>query len=233
MFIWQKKLRYRLGISGKQKKYRRNYYRGPSKLTKTIIFFLIIFLVSTYIFSSVSKRISPLIYDFSLSKLNSSVVKECNTAVGEIIASNDVGYETLVNRSVDKNDNIKSLSVNYREYNILKSELANDIQTRIDKINSVTVEIPVLAMFTDRFYSAFGIPINIKVLTNESVKVEFVDDFISVGINQTKHLVSVRVTVAVAVNLPVKGNGEDIITDIPIAESIIMGDVPSTYLDFK
>ncbi len=72
-----------------------------------------------------------------------------------------------------------------------------------------------------------------RVLTNENVKVEFCNEFISAGINQTKHLIKVKVTTALGVVLPVRGDLEDIVTEVPIAESVIVGDVPDTYLDFN
>ena len=234
MFIWQKKLKYRLGLSGKRCKRHRTYYnRKSSSKIKFYIILILVIVSCVFLFNSIENHIDLVIKDLSLSVLNSEVTKECNSAVSELINESNINYDSIINMTKDSSGNVKSLETNYREINLLKSELAVNVQNRIDKINSVDISIPILSMFSSKFYSGYGIPVSLRVLTNENVKVEFCNEFISAGINQTKHLIKVKVTTALGVVLPVRGDLEDIVTEVPIAESVIVGDVPDTYLDFN
>lgn len=232
MFVQFERFKYRFGI--KKGKKRRRHYNNRAGTKIKMIFIFVLFIISvTYLFSSINSRINPLIADMSMSNLNSMVLRECNSAVSEIIAAENFDYDKIIDKSIDSSGNLKSLSVNYNNMNLFKSELAVNVQNRIDKINDVEVYVPFMALFSSKFYSALGFPVKVKVLTNENVVVEFKDEFVSVGINQSKHLISVIIKTAVAVNLPVRQEGDDIITEIPIAETIIVGSVPDTYLDFN
>ncbi len=233
VFVRLDRFKYRVGIKKmKKRKKRYNNKRVRSRIKVTFIFILITVSV-TYLFSSINNRINPLVAEMSVSSLSSMVLRECNSAVSEIIADENICYDKIIEKNTDSGGNLKSLSVNYNNLNLFKSELAVNIQNRIDKINDVEVYVPFMALFSNRFYSALGFPIKIKTLTNENVVIEFKDEFVSAGVNQTKHLISVIIRTAVAVNLPIMQEGDDIITEIPIAETIIVGGVPDTYLDFN
>lgn len=236
MFIWQRKLRYRLGLSGGKKRYIILSTAKKKKTRKYVKFTLVctvLIFVIAYMFFNIENRIYPLINDMALSNLNSIVLRECNSAVSEIIEKYDINYSSIIEKNTDVNENIKSLSVDYSKLNIMKSNLTNEVQRRIDKINSVDISIPFMAFVSDSFYSGIGIPITLRVLTDENVKVEFCDEFISEGINQTKHLIKVKIITDIGINVPIRNNGESIETEIPIAESVIVGDIPSTYINFK
>ena len=239
MLIWLRKLKYRFGITGNKKKYvsynafnrqKRNKLFKRTKFAAVCIAFV---LLISYIITDIEKRISPLINDMALSNLNSIVLRECNTVVSEMICDYDVSYNSLIDKSVGADGSIKSLAVDYAKLNVLKSDLTNEVQTRIDRINSVDISIPLMAFLSDRFYSGVGIPISIRVLTDENVKLDFYDEFVTEGINQTKHLIKVRIITDIGINVPIRNNGDSIETEIPIAESIITGDIPNTYIDFN
>ena len=179
-----------------------------------------------YTFSGIERRIDPLVRDMALSNLSSIVIRECNDAVIDAVENGGADYDALVKKETDSCGRILSLSVNYKSFNAFKSRLTQDIQNRIDKINSVEVFIPIMSMFSDRFYSALGFPVKIKVMTDENIHIDFSDSFEAAGINQTRHLISVKVTAEMGVNTPVRASGDDIVTEIPIAETIIVGDTP-------
>ena len=179
-----------------------------------------------YTFSGIERRIDPLVRDMALSNLSSLVIRECNDAVSDAVENGGVDYDALVKKETDSRGRILSLSVNYKSFNVFKSRLTQDIQNRIDKINSVEVFIPIMSMFSERFYSALGFPVKIKVMTDENIHIDFSDSFEAAGINQTRHLISVKVTAEMGVNTPVRASGDDIVTEIPIAETIIVGDTP-------
>ena len=204
--------------------------RGDFKRAKKRLKLIVVLILTTaalaYTFSGIERRIDPLVRDMALSNLSSLVIRECNDAVSDAVENGGVDYDALVKKETDSRGRILSLSVNYKSFNVFKSRLTQDIQNRIDRINSVEVFIPIMSMFSDRFYSALGFPVKIKVMTDENIHIDFSDSFEAAGINQTRHLISVKVTAEMGVNTPVRASGDDIVTEIPIAETIIVGDTP-------
>ena len=200
--------------------------KRAKKRLKLIAVLILTAAALAYTFSGIERRIDPLVRDMALSNLSSLVIRECNDAVSDAVENGGVDYDALVKKETDSRGRILSLSVNYKSFNVFKSRLTQDIQNRIDKINSVEVFIPIMSMFSDRFYSALGFPVKIKVMTDENIHIDFSDSFEAAGINQTRHLISVKVTAEMGVNTPVRASGDDIVTEIPIAETIIVGDTP-------
>ena len=175
----------------------------------------------------IATQLSAQCTDARVNIVTKDLFKKYKTA--EDFASAD--YDELINKPADSGGNIKSVSVNYAGLNRFKSSLAKDVQSRIDKINSVDVYVPVMSMFSDSFYSALGFPVKIKVLTDENIQIDFEDKFESAGINQTRHFICVKITAEMGVNLPVRKSGDDIVTEIPIAETIISGETPTAIID--
>ena len=167
---------------------------------KKVVFIGLAVLTCMYLIITIENRINPLIYDsMSISNLSSVVIRECNTAVSKLIESENVDYAEIVDENIDKEGKLKSLSVNYKNLNLFKSKLAVDVQRRIDNINSVDITIPFMSLISDRFYSAVGFPVKLRVLTDENIDIQFFDEFTWAGVDQTRHRIYVRVVTEVSV----------------------------------
>ena len=75
-----------------------------------------------------------------------------------------------------------------------------------------------------------GIPVEIMVLTSSHV--EFRNNIVTAGINQTKHQISLLVIVDIDVLVPWGTESAQICTELLIADTVVVGQVPETYLNF-
>jgi sporulation protein YunB len=66
-----------------------------------------------------------------------------------------------------------------------------------------------------------------------SVNTTYRSDFKSAGINQTRHIIYLDVTINLQVVIPLARNSISTKSSIPIAESIIIGKVPGTYANLE
>ena len=64
-----------------------------------------------------------------------------------------------------------------------------------------------------------------------SVQVEFHTDFRTAGINQTRHRVTLLLTAQVQLVIPTGAKTVEASTQVAMAESIIVGEVPDTFTD--
>ena len=77
----------------------------------------------------------------------------------------------------------------------------------------------------------FDIPVDITMLS--SSRVDFKNDLISAGINQTKHQMKLDVVIDIDVIMPWRTVSTQVVSEILIAETVIVGKVPQTYLDME
>ena len=76
-----------------------------------------------------------------------------------------------------------------------------------------------------------GPKIPVKILMLTSSRVEFGNNLISAGINQTKHQINIDVIVDVDVLLPWGTESSQVDTEVLIADTLVVGNVPQTFFD--
>lgn len=77
--------------------------------------------------------------------------------------------------------------------------------------------------------SGYGPDIKVKVIPQGTVTTEFKTEFLSAGINQTRHRVYLNVSGTMYVTAPFMEDEMTIDTGVTIAETVLIGDVPEFY----
>ena len=80
-------------------------------------------------------------------------------------------------------------------------------------------------------FSGMGPDIRVSVVPVGSVTTRFVTKFESAGINQTRHEISLEATTTMRIVIPTGTDTIQVTSTIPIAESIIVGTVPESYVN--
>ena len=63
-----------------------------------------------------------------------------------------------------------------------------------------------------------------------SSRVEFNNSIVTAGINQTKHQINLEVIVDIDILVPWGTESTQVVTEVLIADTIVVGRVPDTYL---
>ena len=78
--------------------------------------------------------------------------------------------------------------------------------------------------------TGIGFRVPVKVFATNAICVEYKDSMTAVGINQSSHQLMVEITVPARVAGLFSYEDTQVITQVPIAETVIIGEVPQTYL---
>jgi sporulation protein YunB len=206
-------------------------YRRYRKINRVSLFLTmgLSLLVTIYLFTFFSLKIHPTIVAVANARATNAAVRSINTVVNETMASSDITYNDLVDFKTDSSGQITALSSNIVEINKLKASLATKIQNTMSNMDSLVTKIPLGTLMGYDLLSGMGPRIQIKLIPVGYADIEVKNNFISSGINQTKHEVELLVTSTVSVLLPMKSTDVVVKTQIPIAQTIIVGTVPETY----
>ena len=177
-------------------------------------------------------RMTPVINEIAISKINGIVTLEANEAVQKLAGESGINYNDLLKMNSSDSGTVTSLTTDFTKINDLKSKLAIEIQNRINQTDRVDISIPIGAFFSDSLMGGFGIGIPVKMMSTQSLQVDFHDEFEEAGINQTRHRLMIVVKAPVSVISAVSKSEAQITTEVPLAETIIVGNVPNTYLNF-
>lgn len=155
-----------------------------------------------------------------------------NDTINRTLAGRDYGYDYFVTIDRDESGAVTAIKANMARINALSSELLSDIVEAADR-GELSLSIPIGNILGSSLLLGKGpdIPVDITLLT--SSRVDFKNELSAAGINQTKHEMKLDVVVDIDVVLPWRTVSTQVVTEILIAETVIVGEVPQTYLDLE
>lgn len=209
--------------------------QGPIRNTivrKKIKKFLVLLMVLgfiIFIFITVNNNIRPLLMAMAEVRARVIAVQAINEAVSSELTYR-IQYEDLFIVKTDKDNRVTMLQANTMLMNAIASETALTIQEKLRQMGVKEISIPLGSILGSEIFANYGPRINIGVLPVGTVSVNFVTDFEEAGINQTRHKIYLLVEAQVKIIVPLASNRIDVVTQVPIAETIIVGDIPQYYL---
>lgn len=185
--------------------------------------FLILFLVFLFFF----KVVNPVIYSYGESEVEKLLITSSNNAVLNI---STVSYDSIVTISYNDQKEISSIVVNGGAVNNLGNALVMETQKELDILYSLGVSIPIGNLTGIPLLSGKGSLIHFDVNPIGNVVCEFYSSFIGAGINQTSHKIIAKIVTSANLILPLQIKKITKSVEYVIAECIIVGKVPNTYL---
>lgn len=154
-----------------------------------------------------------------------------NDAIDAQIESGTIQYDRIVYFEKDLNGRITALKTNMSEVNRLKTDILNLINDEILALDTADLGIPIGSLFLPELFAGRGISIPIQIISIRNSDASFTSNFTEAGINQTLQQLNMNVSVDVAVLVLGKTNYFTVSSQVVVAETIIVGQVPDTFLN--
>ena len=142
-------------------------------------------------------------------------------------------YETFFTIEKDNNGNVQMINANVLKINQVISDIAINIQNRLDDKQKNSIYIASGAVTGVSFLSGFGPKIRLSISSSGNVDTDLRSEFISQGVNQTMHRVYLDIKTNVNILTSFKTIQKTIENQVLIAENVIVGNIPSTYYNFE
>lgn len=153
-----------------------------------------------------------------------------NDAIDEQIESGSIQYDRIVYFEKDLNGRITALKTNMSEVNRLKTDILNLINDEILALDTSDLGIPLGSLVLPEFLAGKGPTIPVHIMSIRNSDASFTSDFTEAGINQTLQQLNMQVSVDVAVLVMGETNYFTVSSQVVVAETIIVGQVPDTFL---
>lgn len=153
-----------------------------------------------------------------------------NDAIERQIEDGSIQYDRIVYFEKDLEGRITALKTNMSEVNRLKTDILNIINDEILALDTSDLGIPIGNLILPEMLSGRGpnIPVNIISIRNSDAA--FYSNFTEAGINQTLQQLTMDVSVDVAVLVLGQATNFTVSSQVVVAETIIVGQVPQTLL---
>lgn len=211
------------------------YNRTPIKKRKSFkkvkIRFLIIIICTLiiFIFYSINKNLSPTIIAVADSELRARTLDIINTNI-QTIYDEEFKDIDLVSVEKDSNDKIVMVKADTVRLNTLATKISLKGQDELEKMGKVGFKIPLGYVSKVSILSYLGPDIIVKMRPIGRVEVSYESIFESAGINQTRLKIYMNVKSTMQIILPFESRDLEVVNNVPVCETIIVGEIPRTIL---
>ena len=192
---------------------------------------LIILVVAVSLaFLMLRSRYRDIIQELDQTQVKNTTSDLTNDAIAKQIAQGVIQYDRIVYFEKDLDGRITALKTNMSEVNRLKTDILNLINDEILALDTSDIGIPLGSLFLPELLSGKGPAIPVHILSIRNSDAAFTSAFSQAGINQTLHQLVMVVSVDVSVLVLGQTSSFTVNSEVVVAETVIVGDVPSTYL---
>ena len=199
-------------------------------LVRALALSVVVGLLTLVITAAVQMR--PLLASLATTKVSNTVTRIVSEAVYEAIEDGEIRYDGLVTFEKDETGQITAVRSNMAAFNHLQADILDTILTRIDQVSARELSIPVGTLTGFSLLAGRGPRISVRMESVGSSEANFHNEFVSAGINQTKHQIILTVDVSVSILLPGFTTATKVSNSFIVAETVIVGAVPDTYTYF-
>lgn len=178
-------------------------------------------------------RIDPLVSELARAEVADLASDLITHAINDQISSGNVQYQALVTLERDYGGNITALTANMQEMNRLKTQLLSTMDASAQSLAREKISVPLGNITGIQLLSGRGPDIPIKIIAISSSDAVFRGEFEDAGINQTIHRIMMDVSLELVILLPNGTESERVTTDVCVAETVLLGDVPGSYTYFS
>lgn len=197
-----------------------------NKLLRLMIILLVVVIAGIILFRV---RFNDAIRALAQTQVTNTTSDLINDAIDRQIEDGTIQYDRMVYFEKDLDGRITALKTNMSEVNRLKTNILNLINDEILALSTDDLGVPLGNLFLPEFLSGRGPEIPVQILTIRNSDASFSSNFTQAGINQTLQQINMQVSVDVTVLVLGQTNSFTVSSQVIVAETIIVGDVPNTY----
>ena len=169
------------------------------------------------------RRLAAMQADNETSNLISEAVAAC-------VSGQNLRYDDLIRIEKNADGSVAAVQLDVVRVNRLRAELLKELENRIPDMDSKALGVPVGNVFFPALLSGRGGRLPVRVVSLRGNGAELHSSFTQAGINQTLHSLELHVSVELLLLTPAGFLTSEVTTDVPVAQTVIVGAVPNTLL---
>lgn len=190
-------------------------------------------LVGLFLFlSAAAMFLKDISSQIAVSDASDIVTVQINKSIAQIMQEGDYDGDYFVTFSKNDRGEVTAISSNMARINALSARILDRVVGATDN-RTLTVEIPLGNLTGISLLMGRGPRVPVQIITLTSSRVEFNNSIVTAGINQTKHQINLEVKVDISILIPWATESAQVVTEVLIADTIVVGQVPETYFNLQ
>ena len=202
--------------------------RQKRRRRRLTLLLLLLFLVGAV--AVVQLRIAPSLRKIAENQVVNAASDAIFRAVTRQLQTGSVDYSRIISLEKDASGRISALTTDMEQIARLKSEVLTLLDEELSRMNDEEISVPVGSLLFPAFFAGRGFSIPVRVLALNSTNANFYSQIQSLGINQSVQQIRITFTVSLSFLTPVGISDTDVTSDVLAAQTILLGDVPESYV---
>jgi sporulation protein YunB len=178
-----------------------------------------------------NKHIEPYIKQICQTSGKQEVTRIITNCIDEVMLKESDLHNDLINISTDGENNVKSIQTNTIKINAIENEIIRQINNDFSDSKKTTFKLPVGNVTPFYSFAGKGFNIKLRLMPLSNIETEIKSDFISAGINQTKHRLTLLIKGDTIMLMPTYKEKTTVEVEYLLAETVIIGEVPDYLRD--
>ena len=206
------------------------FYSDKKTIKKKLTFTVVIAIATATIISSL-KSIDPIFEELCKEKAIQIATDILNTESTKVVQKYE--YKDIVSIKKGEENNTSILKTDVSIINDIASDIAAEVNKRLEEIEKKQIKIPAGAIVGNKYIAGFGPNINISIIPAGTVTTDLKTEFKAQGINQTVYRIYLEVICNVNIVTSYKTINTEIVNQVLLVETVIVGNVPETYYNVE
>lgn len=197
-----------------------------------------LFLIVCGIFSAAgiyyfSRYLRPRIISISQSYAENEVSMIIDSEIQRLMLEEFLSYDKITLISRDEQGRVTSVSANSVLINNFANDLDITIGERIDNADTIENKVYLFGLIGADIFAGMGPKVPIRFQPISVTHADISHTFEETGINQTLHTINLKVWVEIEILFPLAYSTMTVESEMPIAQTLIVGTVPDAYFNKK
>ena len=195
------------------------------------IILIVLLLAVTGLILLVELHLSPYIRELARNQAVNAASNAITDAVGEMLRRGDTDFSRVIVLEKDVQGQITALRTDMTQVERLKVEVLGILGGLIAEINTQQLGIPLGNLLLPDLLAGTGPVLPVRAVSLTMSNADFFSDFTEAGINQTLQTLKVKFTISLTILTTVGYETVDVDSDVMVAQTVIVGTVPETYVN--
>jgi len=193
---------------------------------------LLLIIILAFSFLYVDFRLKSSILAIAKSRAQVTQSERISQIVNEQVVA-QFNYQDIVEIHKDNQGRIVLIQPNTIILNKMMTNTVKEVSASLKNMEEQSLHIPLGEVTGSKILAGYGPRMKVRVIPVGQVHVSVLNQFDQAGINQTRHLIYFNIENTLKVAVPFMDEEIKVSAVVPLAETIIVGTVPDTYVGWN
>lgn len=211
---------------------RKQVYAQRRACVRSLVLFLLAAALLLFLLLRTDRAVRPNLEAVCASETKRYATQVLADSVGEVLSRHPYQYSDFATLLYDDSGNVTAVETMTEQVNRLQSAMLQSVQEHLTRCRDAELTVSLGTATGVWLFAGKGPQISVRLMPIGTASVKLVSELASAGINQTCHTIRAEVTAEMQAAIPFSRTTAEVTYTCLLSETVIVGTVPESYLEF-